>query len=69
MSFAARSAVPVLGALMILCSGVRAQDNSRITSVVQPEPDDYFVKEVWPKVGATLCVQCHKKGGEAEGAS
>lgn len=28
--------------------------------------DDYFVKEVWPKVGAALCVQCHVKGGDAE---
>ncbi len=28
--------------------------------------DDYFTKEVWPKVGAILCVQCHTKGGDAE---
>jgi hypothetical protein len=28
--------------------------------------DDYFVKEVWPKVGAPLCVQCHIRGGDAE---
>lgn len=29
--------------------------------------DDYFSKEVWPKIGATLCVQCHVVGGDAEG--
>lgn len=29
--------------------------------------DDYFAREVWPKVGATLCIQCHKVGGDAEG--
>jgi len=28
--------------------------------------DDYFVREVWPKVGSVLCIQCHKAGGEAE---
>src|SRR5215213_6685548 len=28
--------------------------------------DDYFVKEVWPKVGSVLCLNCHKKGGDAE---
>ncbi len=28
--------------------------------------DDFFTKEVWPKVGATFCLQCHKKGGDAE---
>src|SRR5581483_2592326 len=28
--------------------------------------DEYFAKEVWAKVGAVWCVQCHKKGGDAE---
>ncbi len=28
--------------------------------------DDYFAKEVWPKVGAVRCVTCHKQGGDAE---
>jgi len=28
--------------------------------------DDYFAKEVWPKVGSALCLQCHKPGGDAE---
>ena len=28
--------------------------------------DDYFVKEVWAKVGSVLCLQCHKAGGDAE---
>ena len=28
--------------------------------------DDYFVKEVWSKVGGVLCIQCHKIGGDAE---
>src|SRR4051794_3225265 len=28
--------------------------------------DDYFINEVWPMVGATKCLQCHKAGGDAE---
>src|SRR5947209_6061487 len=28
--------------------------------------DDYFAKEVWVNVGAVKCLQCHKKGGDAE---
>ncbi len=28
--------------------------------------DDYFIKEVWAKVGSVLCVNCHKPGGDAE---
>src|SRR5262245_22286592 len=28
--------------------------------------DDYFTREVWPKVGSALCVSCHKQGGDAE---
>lgn len=28
--------------------------------------DDYFTREVWPKVGAAHCVTCHKAGGDAE---
>ena len=29
-------------------------------------PDDFFVNEVWPKVGAASCLECHKAGGDAE---
>jgi len=28
--------------------------------------DDYFVNEVWVKVGAQSCLKCHKPGGDAE---
>ena len=28
--------------------------------------DDFFRNEVWAKVGATACLQCHKAGGDAE---
>jgi hypothetical protein len=28
--------------------------------------DDYFANEVWAKVGAQSCLECHKAGGDAE---
>jgi hypothetical protein len=28
--------------------------------------DEFFVNEVWPKVGAQTCLECHKSGGDAE---
>jgi hypothetical protein len=29
-------------------------------------PDSYFADEVWAKVGARTCLECHKAGGDAE---
>jgi Protein of unknown function (DUF1592) len=29
-------------------------------------PDEFFASEVWPKVGARTCLECHKAGGDAE---
>jgi hypothetical protein len=28
--------------------------------------DDFFTKEVWPKVASVRCLNCHKEGGDAE---
>ncbi len=28
--------------------------------------DDFFVREVWVKVGAQTCLECHKSGGDAD---
>ena len=28
--------------------------------------DDYFAEQVWPKVAARSCLDCHKAGGDAE---
>jgi len=67
MSFATRSAMLVLGALVVLSPGARGQDSKPYTGPASNRNlDDYFVKEVWPKVGAVLCLQCHIKGGDAE---
>ena len=33
------------------------------------EPDEFFVEEVWAKVGELSCLECHREGGEAEESS
>ena len=67
MSFQTRSVVLVLGVLMVFISGARGQDSKPNSAPASNRNlDDYFVKEVWPKVGAASCLQCHKKGGDAE---
>src|SRR5881227_1349029 len=67
MSVETRSVVLVLSALLVLSSGARSQEPKPYNGpACNRNLDDYFVKEVWPKVGAALCLQCHKKGGDAE---
>ena len=66
MSLASRSIVFVLIPLMALCATARAQEKPYNGPACNRNLDDYFSKEVWPKVGAVLCVQCHIKGGDAE---
>ena len=36
---------------------------------LQPQPDRFFVEEVWAKVGELSCLECHREGGEAEESS
>ena len=35
----------------------------------QPQPDRFFVEDVWAKVGELSCLECHREGGEAEESS
>ena len=53
---------PLRMALLVLClqvplSGADKSDSSH---------DDYFVDEVWAKVGELSCLKCHNASGEAE---
>ena len=67
MSFETRSVVLMVSALLVFSAGARGQEQKAYNGpACNRNLDDYFVKEVWPKVGALLCVQCHKKGGDAE---
>ncbi len=67
MPFALRSVVIILGVLALPPLTARGQDAKPYNGpACNRNLDDYFVKEVWPKVGAVLCVQCHIKGGDGE---
>lgn len=67
MSFIARLLALVLGLLMVYPIVARDGNKPEYTGpACNRSVDDYFAKEVWPKVGAALCVQCHKQGGDAE---
>jgi hypothetical protein len=67
MSFETRSAVLIFCALLLASPGAYGQEQKPYTGpACNRNLDDYFVKEVWPKVGGALCLQCHKKGGDAE---
>src|SRR5918911_649587 len=67
MSFAMRSLALLLCSLMAFSSTARGEDTKPYNGpACTRNVDDYFVKEVWAKVGAALCVQCHKQGGDAE---
>ncbi len=67
MSFAARSVGFVLLSLFACFAAARGEDKKPYNGPACARPvADYFAKEVWPKIGSARCVQCHKKGGDAE---
>jgi hypothetical protein len=57
----------LLAALLGLSAGALAQETKPYwgPSCVA-SADDYFVDDVWPKVGARTCLECHRAGGDAE---
>src|SRR5947209_690801 len=67
MSFEVRAAVLVLCFLAACSTAARGDDRAPYNGpACARTADDYFAREVWPKVGAVLCVNCHKQGGDAE---
>ncbi len=68
-------ALPVL-LLIVACHNARAADPSPAATAASIAPpysglacgavDAYFRDEVWTKVGAQKCLECHKPGGDAE---
>lgn len=50
-----------------LAAGARGDDGKTCAGPACAAPvDDFFVNEVWAKVGAQNCLECHKAGGDAE---
>src|SRR4051794_13240032 len=67
MSFKVRSLFLVIGCLTAASTAAHGQEKQPYNGPAYSRNlDDYFVKEVWTKVGAALCLQCHKQGGDAE---
>jgi hypothetical protein len=68
MSFEARSLVLVFCSLTVCCAAAPpAKVNKPYSGPACTRiGEDYFAKEVWPKVGSVLCLNCHKQGGDAE---
>ncbi len=67
MTFTMRSLALVFCCVLLLSAGARGEDKAPYSGpACTRNVDDYFTKEVWAKVGAALCVQCHKQGGDAE---
>ena len=63
MSYQTRRVTLVLCLLTVFAECARSQEPKAASN---RNLDDYFVNEVWPKVGAALCLQCHRQGGDAE---
>src|SRR5262245_61726918 len=68
MSFEARSAVLVLSSLLACSAAAPGEDKKPYNGPACTRADDYFAREVWPKVASVVCVNCHKEGGDAEGS-
>jgi hypothetical protein len=67
MSFPTRATIAVLCSLVLASANLSGEETKPYTGpACTRSVDDYFSKEVWAKVGAAYCVQCHKQGGDAE---
>jgi hypothetical protein len=52
---------------LVLTANAWADEKAAYTGAGCAAPvDDFFKEEVWGKVGAQICLTCHKKGGDAE---
>jgi hypothetical protein len=75
MSFNVCTVVLVLAALMALTVVAHGDENKADSGLANSGPgpaggartaDEFFANEVWAKVGAQSCLECHKSGGDAE---
>jgi hypothetical protein len=53
-------------AILLLAAKAWAVDAPAYDGPACVATDDFFVNEVWAKVGAPSCLTCHKAGGDAE---
>src|SRR5262245_26181237 len=66
MHFDVRTAAWIVAASLVVSGNARAQEKKSYNGATGAAPvDQYFVNEVWAKVGAPACLKCHKPDGEA----
>src|SRR2546421_8230700 len=67
MSLNARTFVLLLALCAVLATGASGAEKTVYSGAAcAANVDDFFANEVWPKVGAQTCLECHKSGGDAE---
>ncbi len=67
MTFRPRTVFTVLTALIFHAAGAQGDEKTPYSGPgCVGTVDDFFVGEVWAKVGAQSCLNCHKTGGDAE---
>ncbi|MBO0698810.1 MAG: DUF1592 domain-containing protein [Zavarzinella sp.] len=67
MSHFTRTLFVALAAGVVLGAGARGEEKKAYTGPsCTGAADAFFVDEVWAKIGARICLACHKKGGDAE---
>jgi hypothetical protein len=49
-----------------LVCGARGEEKPYTGAACAAPVDDFFKDQVWGKIGAQICLTCHKKGGDAE---
>src|ERR1700678_3800224 len=65
MSLNSRTIALVLAASMVFALLAYGEEKKAYTGCAAAR-DEFFVNEVWAKVGAQACLKCHKDGGDAE---
>jgi hypothetical protein len=67
MPFEARPSLFVVCPVLAISATVRAQERAPyVGPACTRNVDNYFTKEVWPKVASVQCLNCHKPGGDAD---
>jgi len=65
--FQSRAALLLVTGITALAADVRGDEKSPYTASACAAPvDPFFINELWAKVGAQTCLECHKVGGDAE---
>jgi hypothetical protein len=66
MSPSSRALLLVVAVYALVVARAPAAEKAYSGPACTASPDDFFVNEVWAKVGAASCLECHKAGGDAE---